>query len=735
MDATAASVGLVLLSPLFAVVAVLVELSSRGPVFFRQTRVGQFGREFKIFKFRSMRERAEAGSPLTAAGDPRITPLGAWLRRTKVDELPQLFNVIVGNMSLVGPRPEVPRFVAGYNEKQRRVLDVRPGITGRSIIYEEEKLLAGCEQDLEEFYVKTVLPAKLETDFDYSQNVSFFTDLHILFRTFAKLLIRVDAPDKRNAHAVATANQATRNERKMRGGLSVTQVNLWMERLARALVDFVAVQAAAITSLVLLAMAPALGLSSQTAPNEATLVHYYTHTLLPLSLVFPLMHSLFGLYTRLRGYTIEYKLRRAAASAAVATLLMIFIIFLTLRSPLPRLTSLVFGVLAVGAATGVRWLKDWLFHRESEARVAAAQAASMAQPETVLVVGGAGYIGAIVVEKLLSRGYSVRLLDNLLYGEGSIKPLLNDPKLDFMRGDCRNIQDVVRAMNGVNGVVHLAAIVGDPACAADDKNAYQINYAATRMMLEIAKGNGIERFIFASSCSVYGASDDLMDEKSQTVPVSLYAETKLASEQVLLEARSTSFHPTILRFATVFGLAPRPRFDLVVNLLTAKAIQEGVITIFNGSQWRPFVHVKDVAEGLVQTLLAPVETVSGEILNLGDDRLNFTLAEIAEKIRMQIPETRVEYVDNTDRRNYRVSFTKIRDCLGFTAEYTVEDGIAEIRQAFEAGRVRNYRHPFYSNVSYLKERGNVDAKSDLDVKVMAAFAGVRGERTSLSLGG
>jgi len=508
----------------------------------------------------------------------------------------------------------------------------------------------------------------------------------------------------------------------------VTQVSLWLERLVRVLVDFVAVQIAAILSLAFLSAFPE---PWTTQPGEVAFVHYYVHTLLPLSVVFPVMHSIFGLYTKLRGYTIEYKLRRAAASAAVATLLLVFISFLTTRSPLPRLTALVFGILAIGVATVVRWLKDWLFHRESEAIAAPGAIVNTPGPgETLLVVGGAGYIGSFVVSKLLARGYSVRLLDNLVYGDESIRPLLENPNLEFMKGDCRNIQDVVRAMNGANGVVHLAAIVGDPACAADDKNALQINYAATRMMLEIAKGNGIERFIFASSCSVYGASDDLMDENSETVPISLYAETKLHSERVLLEARSTAFHPTILRFATVFGLAPRPRFDLVVNLLTAKAIQDKMVTIYNGDQWRPFVHVRDVAEAVVQTLLAPTEAVSGEILNVGDDRLNFTLSQIAEKIRQQIPETRVEYVNNADRRNYRVSFRKIRDCLGFTAQFSVEDGISEIKQAFRSGCIRDYRQPSYSNVSHLKERGHVDAKSELDVQVMAAFAGGREGRTS-----
>lgn len=497
-----------------------------------------------------------------------------------------------------------------------------------------------------------------------------------------------------------------------------THLHLWLERTARAFVDLVAVQVAGILALV------AVGARGTSALSEATLVKYYFHTFLPLSLVFPQVHSLFGLYTRLRGYSLGYKLRRAALSASVATLLAVFVGFLTGRSQLPRSGAILFGLLAVAAAVGVRWMKDWLFHRESEAALQTSYLPAASRGESmVLIVGGGGYIGSMVTEKLLARGCNVKVLDNFFYGKQALNPLLPNPRLELIHGDCRNIQDVVRAMTNVGNVIHLAAIVGDPACAEDTANAWQINYAATRMILEVAHGHAVERFVFASSCSVYGASDEVMDEKSETVPVSLYAEAKLRAERVLLEASSRSFHPTILRFATVFGLAPRPRFDLVVNLLTAKAIQDGVITIFNKGQWRPFIHVSDVAEATVETLAAPIEAVNGEIFNVGDDRMNFTLAQIAEKIRAHIPQTRLEYVENADRRNYRVSFGKIRDCLGFTAKRSLDDGILEIKRAFERGEIRDYRHPLYSNVSFLKEHGHVDAKNDLDVKVMAAFAG------------
>jgi nucleoside-diphosphate-sugar epimerase len=501
----------------------------------------------------------------------------------------------------------------------------------------------------------------------------------------------------------------------------------WIERFVRASVDFAGVQMAGIIALAAggLTVHGTPTLASQNA--EAALFDYYVYTFLPLSVLFLITNGCFGLYTRSRGYTLQYKLRVAALSAVVSALAVIFLCFLVNRSAsLSATAALVFFVTSACLIPGFRWLKDWMFHRESESTP---KPQSSGFEEAILVVGGAGYIGSLVIEKLLSQGHKVRLLDNLVYGDQAISGFLNHPKLECVKGDCRNIQDVVRALANVRNVIHLAAIVGDPACAEDGENASQINYAATRMMAEIAAGHGVERFIFASTCSVYGASDSLMDENSATAPISVYAQTKLQSEQVLLEARSKSFHPIVLRFATVFGLAPRRRFDLVVNLLTAKAIQEGVITIFNEEQWRPFIHVQDVAEAVVRVFHAPLESVSGEIFNVGDDRLNVTLAQLAVKIKEHLPQTRVERVYNTDRRNYRVSFQKIRNRLGFKAQRTLESGILEIKDAFQSGQISDYRHFSYNNLAFLKEKGRMDAKDELDVKVMGAFASA-GARTA-----
>jgi nucleoside-diphosphate-sugar epimerase len=345
------------------------------------------------------------------------------------------------------------------------------------------------------------------------------------------------------------------------------------------------------------------------------------------------------------------------------------------------------------------------------------------ETRSVLVIGGAGYIGCWLVRRLLEEGRHVRVMDNAVYGVESIQDLLAHPNLDYLNGDCRNIQDVVKAMRGVSSIVHLAAIVGDPACEIDRKTAIEINYSATRMIIEIAKGHGVERLLFASSCSVYGATDELMNEESRVEPVSLYGETKVSSEQALLQAAGHDFHPVLMRFATVFGLSNRPRFDLVVNLLSAKAHQDGVIPVFNGKQQRPFVHVKDVGEAMVLLLKAPLGVVSGQVFNVGDNRLNRTLAQVAEVIQRVFPGTRVEHSENADRRNYRVSFDKIEKRLGFRCRYELEDGVREIKTALDSSQIDNYQNIRFNNLVFLRESGSPGNKSDIDAEVMAAFGG------------
>lgn len=496
-----------------------------------------------------------------------------------------------------------------------------------------------------------------------------------------------------------------------------------VESVLRMLVDFAIVQVSAVLALALtVAVRPdvASGLSVEVLAN--LLRTYYVGTFLPLSLVFPVIFSISGVYTRSRAYSLEYKWRTVIQTTINATLVYLFLSFVITRSgTLPRSALITFCFLVSACIPGVRWLKSFVIDRELKSKAQLPPPAPSPEPP-VLVVGGAGYIGSILVRKLLTAGRRVRVLDSLVYGSGAIREVMSHPNLEMVVGDCRNIQNVVSAVRGVDSVIHLAAIVGDPACEQDRQTALETNYAATRMLIEVAKGFSVRKFIFASSCSVYGASDVLMNEKSRTEPISLYGQTKVDSEQVLLQARSESFHPAILRFATVFGNSHRPRFDLVVNLLTAKAQQEGTITIFNGQQWRPFIHVDDIAEGIVTVLNAREELVSGQIFNLGDSRLNYTLAGVAEKIQEQFPNTVVEEVENSDRRNYRVSFDKIKNQLGFQARFKLEDGITELKKAFEQGAIPDYRDIAYNNQRFLQSAGPAEARSAVDSEVMAAFA-------------
>jgi nucleoside-diphosphate-sugar epimerase len=494
--------------------------------------------------------------------------------------------------------------------------------------------------------------------------------------------------------------------------------------ILRVLADLANIHACMIATLAIAVLYP-FG-SPQTAQpqwraDEA--VHYYRSSFLLLSLLFPAVFWLNGFYTRSRTYTGWHRPLVVLRGLILSVLLFACINFaLFQRQQASQNYVILFCGMALVAATLPRLAKAALLeHMEVRPKRAARPFNS---DGVVLVLGGAGYIGSCLVRRLLTIGRRVRVMDSLIYGDYALHDVIGHPKFELRVGDCRKLTDLVAAVKGADSIVHLAAIVGDPACEIDPQTSREINYAATRMLIEVAKGNGNCRLVFASSCSVYGATDILMNEYSNVAPVSLYGRTKVDSEDALLEAHSSSFHPIILRLATVFGLSYRTRFDLIVNLLSGKACSEGMITIFNGTQWRPFIHVQDVASGIVQVLEMPLDVVSGEVYNLGDSRMNFTLAQVAEKVLAAFPSTRVEYVENADRRNYRVSFEKVRNQVGFECGLTLEDGIHEIKGAFESKLIVDYTDARYSNQKFLKLCGTPLVRDELDRHLMAALANV-----------
>jgi nucleoside-diphosphate-sugar epimerase len=336
---------------------------------------------------------------------------------------------------------------------------------------------------------------------------------------------------------------------------------------------------------------------------------------------------------------------------------------------------------------------------------------SRGTPQNVLVIGGAGYIGSALVEQLLERGFHVRVLDKLVYGVEPIEELLDHPSFELVEGDFRQVDNVVDAVQGMDAVVHLGAIVGDPSCALNEDITTEVNLMATKMIAQVAKGYGIRRFLFASTCSVYGAqNDEMIDETADLVPVSLYAETKLASENLLQEMADERFQPTVLRFGTVYGFSRRTRFDLVINLLTAKAVMDDEITLYGGDQWRPFVHVWDVARSIRHALTSPIQDAGNEVFNVGSDEQNYQLWDIADIIQSQIPSAEIKQVKQEhDGRNYRVSFAKIREALGFTPGKTVVDGIQQVKAAIDRGEIEDYENPMYTNIGFLSEEGVSEA--------------------------
>ena len=321
----------------------------------------------------------------------------------------------------------------------------------------------------------------------------------------------------------------------------------------------------------------------------------------------------------------------------------------------------------------------------------------------VLVIGGAGYIGTHAVEQLLENGHAVRVLDRLMYGGNALRDFEHHPRFEFIEGDAADISKLTIAMRGASGVVHLAGLVGDPACAVDPEFTRHTNIVVTRMVRTVAYSMGIRRFVFASSCSVYGVSDEPVNELSPLSPVSLYAQTKIDSERELLSNVPDNFFTTILRFATVFGHSRRPRFDLVGNLFTAQALNDGVITVIGPDQWRPFVHVRDLGRAVAVVLGTDAGIVQNQIFNVGDERLNTTILRLAQAVQGVVEEIRPVEITITenpdDPRNYAVSFDKIHDMLGFRAKMTLEDGVREMVHYHQSGAYEDYHRAEYSNVA------------------------------------
>jgi nucleoside-diphosphate-sugar epimerase len=306
--------------------------------------------------------------------------------------------------------------------------------------------------------------------------------------------------------------------------------------------------------------------------------------------------------------------------------------------------------------------------------------------KTVLIIGGAGYIGPIITQHLLSAGNKVKCLDLFLYQNNTtVIPFLGNPNYSFIYGDLRDRNALDLALQDVTDVVLLAGLVGDPITKKYPKISQAINDDGILDCIDFLGGRGLDRVIFVSTCSNYGLikSDELADENFPLNPLSLYAKSKVGAEQHLLANRGkVDYAPTILRFATAFGLAPRMRFDLTVNEFARELALGRELLVFDAQTWRPYCHVKDFGRLIQQVIEAPRVKIAFEVFNAGGEINNFTKQGVVDTILALLPNAKVRYQEHgTDPRNYRVNFRKVRDILGFEPKYTVEFGVKELLNA------------------------------------------------------
>lgn len=327
----------------------------------------------------------------------------------------------------------------------------------------------------------------------------------------------------------------------------------------------------------------------------------------------------------------------------------------------------------------------------------------------VLVTGGAGYVGSLLVPRLLARGHAVTVLDRLWYGAGALDPVRAEPGLRLLAADIRDRDAVRAALSGADAVVHLACISNDPSFELDPSLGRAINLDAFQPLVEESLRAGVSRFIYASSSSVYGVSDRAqVDEDHPLCPLTDYSRFKAECESILLQERRGGFCPIVVRPATLCGVAPRQRLDLTVNILTHHAFERGRITVFGGSQMRPNLHIEDMVDVYERLLAEPSERVSGRVYNVGYE--NHSVAELARIVREVVtaqrpePAVDVETTDSADLRSYHISSRRIRAELGFLPRRTIADAVRDLYAAFAQGRLRGAAEDArYFNVRRMQE--------------------------------
>jgi nucleoside-diphosphate-sugar epimerase len=323
---------------------------------------------------------------------------------------------------------------------------------------------------------------------------------------------------------------------------------------------------------------------------------------------------------------------------------------------------------------------------------------------TVLVTGGAGYVGSKLVPKLISAGYNVKVYDTFWYGKDFFDSLVSNNSLELIQGDIRNSDQLRNSLTGCTDVIHLACISNDPSYDLDPNLGEEINFSCFEPMVKNAIRSGVHRFIYASSSSVYGVKEEeKVTEKLSLNPLTDYSRYKAMCEPILLERSSENFVTTVVRPATLCGYAPRQRLDLSVNILTNHAVNERLIRVFGGSQYRPNLHIDDMCDAYLHLLKQPGALINGEIFNIGAE--NMTIKEISELVAVEIGHPlEIRFENTPDNRSYRVSSEHIKEKISFAPKLGVREAVRDLKNAFDQGLLQNsLRDSKYFNLKRMNE--------------------------------
>ena len=340
------------------------------------------------------------------------------------------------------------------------------------------------------------------------------------------------------------------------------------------------------------------------------------------------------------------------------------------------------------------------------------------QRQQILVTGGAGYIGSVLVAELLKAGYKVKCLDRFFFGRESLADVISNPNLEIIKDDIRWFD--ARILKNVDVVMDLAALSNDPAGELDPSKTFDINYLGRIRVARLAKEYGVERYILASSCSLYGFQGDvLLDEGSEINPLTTYARANAKAEQDVIPLAESSFTVTSLRFATVYGYSERMRFDLAINAMVLGLFKNPKIPVMReGNQWRPFIHIKDVAAAYMLVMMQAADKINGQVFNIGSDEQNYQILPLAELIGKSLDtQYEIEWYGSPDFRSYKVSFKKFKDLVNFKPAYTPKEGSLEIFDALRNGKLQEslktktvewYKHVIdsYEFISDIATRNN-----------------------------